>query len=293
MKQMLKLPLAMIGALLIMAAPVLAAAPPATNPQNGAVGLNGKINAAAPSQAPTITTPSSGASFTSLPIRVAGLCSSNLLIEVFKNNVFAGSTKCSSGSFSMQIDLFSGKNDLIARAYDALNQSSPDSNKVSVTFSDQTALSGPQVSLSTAYATRGANPGTALTWPLSISGGTAPYAISADWGDGSSAELVSQKFAGDFNISHVYKTAGTYNLTIKATDTNGQTAFLQVVAVANGTAQQSNANGQNSGGTTIITKIYWLPIIVLSILVLLAFWLGRRHQLTTIKGRLKRGQRPF
>lgn len=286
-----KLWLALVCSLLLVSAPVLAAAPPAKNPQTGAVGLNGHINAPAPATAPTITTPSNGASFTTLPIRVAGLCSGSLLIEVFKNGVFSGSTQCSGGSFNLQIDLFSGRNDLVARAYDSLDQASPDSNTVSVTFSDQLNPSGPRIQIISSYATRGANPNTELTWPLSITGGTAPYAISVNWGDGTDAELLSQKFAGDFNAVHIYKNSGTYNVTIKATDSNGDAAFLQVVAVANGPVTQSTSN--TSGNSTTITKVFWLPIIVLLILVLSSFWLGRKHQLTVIRKRLSQGQRPF
>lgn len=291
MNKLAKLWLAAVTTLLLVAAPALAAPPPATNPQTGAVGLGGHINGAAPANAPTITTPSNGATFTTLPIRVAGLCSSGLLIEVFKNNVFSGSTTCTNGSYSLQIDLFSGRNDLIARAYDLLNQASPDSNKVSVTFSDQINAAGQRVAILSNYAKRGANPNTELAWPLSISGGAAPYAISVDWGDGSDAQLLSQKFAGDFDITHIYKRSGTYTITIKATDANGQAAFLQVVGVANGPIQQSQAASTSGSGT--VTKILWLPIIILSILAVSSFWLGRKHQLSVIHAKLKSGQRPF
>lgn len=291
MKSIAKLWLSVLCLLTLIASPALASAPPAKNPQTGAVGLNGHINAAPPATAPTITTPTNGASFTTLPIRVAGLCTGSLLIEVFKNNVFSGSTTCSNGSYSMQIDLFSGKNDLVARAYDALNQPSPDSNTVSVTFSDQLNPSGQRIEILSNYATRGANPGAELSWPLSLIGGTAPYAVSVNWGDGTDAELLSQKNAGDFNITHTYKNSGTYNVIIKATDANGDAAFLQVVAVANGPAAQTTASGTISGGTN--TKILWLPVIVLAVLVLSSFWLGKKHQLTVIRKRLNQGQRPF
>jgi hypothetical protein len=273
-----------------------AAAPPATNPQGGSIGLEGHITGSAPSTGPTITTPSSGSSFTTLPVRVAGLCSSGLLVEVFKNNVFSGSVKCANGSYSLQVDLFSGKNDLTARQYDGLNRASPDSNKVSVTFNDQIAVAGPRISLQTAYATRGANPGSELSWPLTISGGTEPYAVSVDWGDGSDPELLSQKTAGDFNINHVYKVAGSYNVTIKASDASQDAAFLQVVAIGNGAIQQSTGTASNAGGTgsgSRTKETPWLIIGMLGAMVILSFWLGQKHQLSIIRSRLSRGVRPF
>lgn len=275
----------------------MASAPPATNPQNGAIGVNGRITAAAPANAPTITTPVSGASVSALPIRVAGLCKSGLLIEVFKNGVFSGSAQCLNGSYSLSIDLFSGQNDLTVRAYDALNQASPDSGKISVNFSDQLAVSGPRVSITSAYAKRGADPGTQLSWPLSIDGGSAPYALSVDWGDGSDAELLSLKVAGDFNIHHTYKVAGTYNVTLKATDAGGDAAFLALVAVGNGTVQQpgttssasaaaTGGNGANQGGLSAsqAKKAVVISVATLAGASAVSFWLGRAHQLAALRG---------
>lgn len=268
----------------------VAAAPPAVNPQGNSIGLEGHITGNAPTQAPTITTPSGGSSFASLPIRVSGLCSNSYLIEIFRNNVFSGSTQCTSGSYSLQIDLFSDRNDLIARAYDALNRASPDSNKVSVTFADQVAAAGPQLILTSAYASRGADPGTELTWPLSISGGTGPYALSADWGDGSDAELVSEQFPGNFNIDHIYRVAGTFNVTLKATDAKGQIAFLQLVGIGNGAVNGTAASSANSGnksgsGAKAAKQVLWAPIVVLGVLVVASFWLGMMHQTTALSRR--------
>src|ERR1041385_9148280 len=110
------------------AAPAAAVAPPAPNPQSGALGVEGLVNGAPPTQAPTISVPKNGQTFSSIPITVSGLCQSGLLVEIFKNDVFSGSAQCRNGSFSLLVDLFNGQNDLIARVYDALNQASPDSN---------------------------------------------------------------------------------------------------------------------------------------------------------------------
>lgn len=296
MNRRLLLCLVLVSSVFI-AAEALAAAPPATNPQNGGIGVGGRIPSSAPNQAPTITTPANGASFTTLPIRVAGLCNSSYLVEIFKNNVFSGSTQCANGSYSLQIDLFSGKNDLVAKQFDDLNQSSPDSSMVSVNFNDQIAASGPRISLTTAYAKRGADPNAELSWPLTLSGGTQPYAVEVDWGDGSDSQLLSEKFAGDFNISHTYQQSGSYNVTIKASDASEQAAFLQVVAIANGKPQQSTStssgSASSSSNNSTAAKVYWPPIVVLAVIVPAAFWLGSRHQMSSIKSKLRQGNHPF
>lgn len=269
----------------------LAAAPPAQNPQTGAIGLNGRISAPPPTTAPTITTPGSGTSFNKLPITVAGLCTNNLLVEVFRNDVFAGSVECSSGSYSLQIDLFSGTNDLIARHYDSLGQAGPDSNKVTVTFNDSVATTANRVTLTSAYAVRGADPNTVLSWPLTISGGTPPYTISVDWGDKTAADQISKTTPGDFTASHTYTKSGVYTITVKATDSKGIAAFLQLVGIANGQVTQTNSTSSGSSQTT--TKILWLPLIILFFLGIGGFWLGKRHQQEIIKKKVKSGQRPF
>ena len=263
--------------------------------QSGSVGIEGKVPGNPPSQAPTITVPKNGQVFTSIPITVSGLCQSGLLVEVFKNNVFAGSVVCTNGSFSLQIDLFSGLNDLIARQYDGLNQASPDSATVSVTFDDGSVQSGPRISITSVYAKRGANPGSTLTWPLTISGGQGPYAVSVDWGDKSQPDLLSRLAAGDFTIEHIYKQAGIYNIIIKVTDANGISAFLQVVGIGNGAIEQS-AGTDDQPNVVIketIPLVFWVLAGLAIPLVVVSFWLGKKHQLQHIRSRLRKGERPF
>jgi hypothetical protein len=262
--------------------------------ESGATGIEGEIPSPAPSISPGISIPRNGQVFTLIPITVSGTCSKNYLVEIFKNNVFAGSSICKNGSYSMQIDLFDGQNDIIARQYDALNQASPDSAVVTVTFNNTVPNSGTRPTITTAFAKRGANPGDSLSWPITLSGGTGPYAISVDWGDKSTQELVSRSTPGIFNIQHAYNQSGIYNVTVKVTDANGASAFLQVVGISNGPIQQSNSD--NDQGKNVVKServIIWWPMLILLILTIIAFWLGKRHQLATIRGRLHRGERPI
>jgi hypothetical protein len=264
----------------------------ASQQNSGSTGVEGTVPGAAPTQAATIAVPKNGESFSNIPITVSGLCPNNTLVEIYKNNVFAGSIDCLNGSYTLLIDLFEGRNDLVARVYDSLNQSGPDSNTVTVTFSNPLESSGPRLSLTTQYAKRGANPGSILSWPITISGGTAPFAITVDWGDKSDPDLISQQVPGDINLQHTYAQAGVYKVTIKASDANGNTAFLQVVGIGNGQIQQ-----QTKASTGIITsekiKVLWWPIILLFILAIAAYWLGQKHQLEAIRRRLRKGEQPF
>lgn len=252
------------------------------NPQSNSLGLQGTVPSAPPTQAATIAVPSNGQSFTAIPITVSGLCQTGLLVKVFSNNVFVGSVTCVSSSYSLKVDLFSGRNDLVARVFDNLDQQGPDSNTVSVTFIDAEFIQfGSRVTLTSQYARRGADPGTSLSWPFVLSGGKGPYAFSVDWGDGSTPDLKSVSSASSITVSHVYNQAGVYIITAKATDANNTAAYLQVVGVANG-AITGALNTTGSQATTK-TTILWEPALIAIPLLLASFWLGQRHELYMLR----------
>lgn len=267
---------------------VALAADTTQNPQAGSVGLEGTISTDPPKKAATITTPSNGASFSTSPITVAGLCTTNTLVKIFDNNVFVGSALCLNGSYSLQVGLFSGSNQLVARIYDALDQAGPDSNLVTVTFNDaQYAQFGTHVTLTSIFARRGAYPGASLIWPLSLNGGVGPYAVSVDWGDGSAPQLQSLSVEGSFDIKHTYTNAGYYKVVVRATDKNGTTAFLQLVAVANGATQAGATSGKDNNTSQLQTIVLWWPVLLLVPFIFAAFWLGRRHQVYVLRKELE------
>lgn len=260
--------------------------------EGGSIGVEGRISSPPPSTGATITVPRDGQVFTELPVTVAGICPSGLLVKVFKNNVFAGSVQCSNNSFSIVIDLFSGINELVARVYDDLDQAGPDSNNIRVTLNDGRPGAGSRVSLTSNYAKRGANPGQSLTWPIILAGGRGPYAITIDWGDGKTADLISRAFPGTFDIDHIYDNAGIYNIVIKAVDADGGVAYLQLVGVGNGELSQEIGATNPEGGQPRV-KILWQPAAMMIPLIITTFWLGKRYELKTIRKRLQHGERPF
>lgn len=260
------------------------------NPKANSFGMQGQISAPAPTTGARITAPSGGQTYTTPLITVSGVCPTGLLVEILDNGVMVGSTFCENGSFSVLISLFAGQNDLSARVIDDLGQVGPPSNVVIVNFNNgQFTAFGAIITLTSVYSRRAADPGSTLTWPLQLSGGTGPYAFSIDWGDGSEPELMSQAVAGLININHVYKNAGIYRVTIKVVDANGATGFLQVIAVANGDAQAKIVNTDEKPAEIIYrNKIIWLPAALVFFLLLPAFWLGRRHEARAMRKRLER-----
>ncbi len=255
------------------------------NPQNGSVGLEGTVTGPPPSQAATITTPANGQTFSTPTITIAGICPTGLLIKIFSNNTFIGSTNCIKGSYTLQATLFYNQNVLTADDYDNLGQTGPVSGAITVSYiSPQIAALGTTLSVTSIYAKQGANPGQQLSWPIIINGGMAPYALSINWGDGSPNQLISEANQGSVVLTHTYQNAGTYTITIQATDKNGESAFLQVVGQANGAATQSSTN---SSPLQSITKTIWWPAVVMIPLLVISFWLGQRHELFSLRRRVE------
>lgn len=275
-------------ALFVCARPVSAITPiPTPDPKPGSFGLEATKTQPPPKQGASIGTPGNGASFSSSPITVNGICPDGLLVEVLDNGVMVGAVMCKNGSFSLQVSLFAGSNELSAIVYDDLEQAGPTSNLVTVNYTDThfTAF-GQQITLTSSYGRRSAPAGSALTWPLQLAGGTGPYAFSIDWGDGSKPEIKSQALLGLVNISHTYKNAGIYQVNVTVTDVNGVTAFLQLIAVSSGQVQATTGSASTTGKTTAAPKVLWIPAAVAFVLLFPAYLLGRKSQLASIRNKM-------
>src|SRR5207245_4079803 len=91
-----------------------------------------------------------------------------------------------------------------------------------------TVTNPPPPALTATFTYTPSNPttGQTVSFTGSASGGTPPYSYSWTFGDGGSASGSS--------TSHVYQTAGSYNVVLTVTDAAGQTAnSAQTVTVSN------------------------------------------------------------
>ena len=265
---------------------------PRPDPKPGSYGLEATKIQAPPTQGATITTPGGGQSFSTSPITVTGICPTGLLVQVYDNNVMVGAVMCANGSFSMQVTLFAGVNELTVAVFDELDQAGPMSAITTVNYNDTSfAAFGALITLTSSYGRRSAAAGSELTYPLQLSGGTGPYAFSIDWGDGTTLELKSQTLAGLVNILHTYKKAGIYQVNVKVTDTNGVSAFLQVIALSNGKVDAEPAAA--TAAPTSVTKVLWIPAAIALFLLLPTYWLGRRSQIVSLRNKLLKDQEKF
>jgi len=265
---------------------------PTPDPKPGTFGVEAVKSKEPPTGNARITTPGNGASFSTSPIDVSGICPTGLLVQVYNNGVMVGAVECEGGSFSVKVSLFAGENELTAEVFDEIGQRGAKSNKVTVNYQDTNLTSfGQLVTLTTNFGRRSAAAGTDLRWPLQLSGGAGPYAFSIDWGDGTPAELKSQATSGVVTINHTFKQAGIYQTNISVTDVNGVSAFLQVIAVSNGEVEASEEEEPAESGPII--KTLWIPAAATSLLLFPAFWLGRRSQMVSLRNKLLHDQEKY
>lgn len=278
-----------------------------------------------PTVAATIDSPAEGAKFSSLPIEVSGTCPLDTYVTLYRNGAFSGVALCSAaGTWQLQTGLFVGANQLQARVFSQTDMPGPLSNIVTVYYEPPSSgtsgtvtgtspsakrstpangdggLTEPLV-FKTKFVYNGHYTGDTVGWDVSIEGGTAPYAISVEWGDGF-RDLISRREAGLFSIQHIYKKAGAYKghyiIRLTASDADGGQAFMQLLTLVNnppgvgaGTRQIPGIFGGATpdylGG---LFKYIW-PSYLIVVLMLFSFWLGERREFHLLEPRLRKARR--
>lgn len=284
--------LVLTGAILAVLISFLATTDSYAATSNGDITVSGTVPTPPPENAPTIDQPTSGNTYNQKNITVSGRCDASLIVKIFSNGVFVGSTVCQNdGTYSLRIDLFIARNDLVARQYDSLNQASPDSNMVNVYYSppppvipdtsgshqgdsaeQPPAVAHFQLIIDYDYTVQSIFAGHAFRLPVKFMGGTGPYTVTIDWGEGSS-NTFKRNNTNSFDTSFIYERPGTYIVSIKVNDASGQEAYLQFVVIVNGEPQANEVIEVAGRQTT--TDITVLVVVSGTILITLAYLSGR------------------
>lgn len=262
---------------------------------SGTIKLKAIVAGPPPASAPTIVSPADGETFTESLIVVSGGCLADLLVQITSNGVFVGSTYCQSdGTYSLEIDLFDGRNSLVAIQYDSLEQASPASSTVTVFKEAAHPLipSNPVVaSQPPGQPAQGTISGGAIvayfplrlvgitdilsasanqpfSLPIDFEGGEAPYQVTVNWGDGLGISGFLRPDTQLFYASHTYRSGGYYVIAVRVEDQRGQKAYLQYGLLVNGIVMRL----PTTLGATLPQPE--LILLVISTLVLLAFIAG-------------------
>jgi hypothetical protein len=137
---------------------------------------------------------------------------------------------------------------------------------------------------------KGVGVGDQLSWPITITGGQAPYAINIAWGDGKT-DLISRGIPGVFNIQHTYEKPGggykgSYDVTITTTDAVGNKSFIHLVSIVGGNSPSIIGSIKQGYDWSGVIRASW-QIMILAFMLFMAFWLGERREIHIYKKRAR------
>ena len=320
-----------VGVLMGGLSQVSSAAPP------NDIAVTASIIGPAPTSAATIDSPADGTRFTAKPVTVTGTCPADTYVELIRNGIASGVAICQADlTYSILTDLFDGVNALQSQVYNTTDVPGPISSTVTVYYdppvqpgaptTSQPSTSQPKPSsggtttpsqpnqpnqaavvppllLQTEFSYTGHFVGDPADFKFTVSGGQAPYAISIDWGDGTT-KLLTVEQSGAFDVEHIYKStggfSGSYKITVSAADALRNETILQTLTLI---ADKPIANGLGStgfdkGGPGLLPKfnrdfivgLIWSAYTMV-VLMVLSFWLGERHELNILKSNPRRSHR--
>jgi len=266
--------------------------------EQASVGLAGTVPGPPPDSPAVITVPTNNTRTSNSTITVKGSCTNALSVEIYRNNVLAGSTICENGAFDLQVGLLPGSNSLKARIFDSLGQYGPDSEAIVVIYETPTpsATLPTELIITAKPAQQFLLQKQRLTVSYTISGGDEPYALAFNWGDGTETEAVPISEEGQYGIARTYNKTGKQTVLINASDALGVKTFFQfavMVAPASGVSVPSNASRAcNSGSTPMscfaseqiprLINIAW-PALGVTSLMTASFWLGEKIMLSRLR----------
>ncbi len=296
---------------------------PVGSPQiQNAYTVSASVPGPAPTIAASISSPQNGSHVNATPVTVNGSCPNDAnggYVSIYRNNFYSGTALCqANGSYQLSTDLFVGANQLVARIYSLTDVAGPDSALVTVYYDSPAPASNPApaksspagfsvnstspaaavatpslpLTLSTQFAIRGYYVGQSTSWQLDIAGGSAPYALAVDWGDGTTG-IVSQGSDGLVHLTHTYQKPGAYRgsyvVKFTVTDAAGNQTYLQLLVVVNSRQQSpvigSSGSGGSSFGSGVLHSLrnYIWPSYGLVVLMLASFWLGERREIQLLR----------
>ncbi len=111
-------------------------------------------------------------------------------------------------------------------------------------------------------------------------GGTAPYAVTIDWGDGHTTTALRQDKVLA-TAAHTYMTAQVYTIQINAIDAKGVKTSMQMIAYVRSVGTAAATVPKGPLATTISWASHWLwivwPVYGLVVLMVLSYWIGEQE----------------
>jgi hypothetical protein len=270
------------------------------------------IPAPVPAGAPVITAPPDGTTIPTPAATISGTCpviDPAIIVALNDDTSFLGSQQCTSdGTFSIPVTLSPGAHHIIASVTTITGDTGESSQAITVTYAAPPATTTP---ISASRPAGGGKPATSVTQPLllditsespfivfgptadavwngSISGGTPPYRISIDWGDGTRQAFINRT-SDKQSFSHHYTHLKTFRVTLQITDSAGQSITRTIAAISPATF---NHPATGSGVITANSpQTMWLYAAYGQFLALtLLFWRYEylRHHFAPVQVRMQK-----
>lgn len=140
---------------------------------------------------------------------------------------------------------------------------------------------------------RGISTGETTSVPIQVSGGQPPYALSINWGD----DLTDLRTVLDseFHLyEHTYTTPGIHSMSLKTTDSQNTSSFLQTVVQVND--ESSPVTGATSffGSISSSLNAIWteapVPLYWAAVTLVAGFWIGDIFQRVFSKNGVRSGR---
>lgn len=270
--------------------------------------VTASILAPLPSSAAEITYPANQARLHTPTVKVAGNCTGNTYVMLYRNGIFSGNANCGPmiTSFQIQTDLSIGINKFYTRVFNVTDNEGPQSTTIDV-FYDLPA--GSQKSSITVKPSVTVKPLTInhtyeykiyrsdkpSDWNLSISGGVSPYALTVDWGDGDTSTVLRSN-TNVFKISHAYALVDSTiwaenTIKISAVDSKETVANLQLSALVTVDGSRPNNDGTGTADSSVfnsvsqfVRKNIWTIAPAFGVVTLMStsFWLGELEEYSKI-----------
>lgn len=256
------------------------------------------VRAPIPSSPAIISTPSDGDVVASDSQVVTGSCpiiTPQVIVAVMLDNVNVGSAICDSANdFSLPLRLAPGAHAISAQVYTITGDAGPASSPVHVTYSAAAHAAVGSVTSQPNGAVTTANPlaitpqGSTLwlgndrsvVWTGTIAGGSLPYRVLVDWGDGSYQTVTLTSTTASFD--HTYATLQPYDMSISVTDA-AHVALHEQFAVASYATSAASLAALGSATTqpqspftsTSVLGLYGLYLTALAVFGIV--WLEAKH----------------
>jgi hypothetical protein len=243
-----------------------------------------------PAVAAAIDTPANNSLVHVASITISGSCpitSPAIIVGIYNAaDELLGSSSCSvSGRFAVNVALANGTNVLTPKVFTVLHDAGAVGVAVTITYSPTVVTTaGLHFVLNSPFLTYKINE--QFDWQFSIQGGSSPYILSVDWGDGSK-DTQSATAAGAVAFQHRYTQSGTHLIYLTITDNENRQVTTSVAAItlmSTNSVLNSNpeVNGSSQDAASPSSSLTISKAVVISysgtVIVVGAFWFGAYRQ---------------